>query len=80
MGYCLNRLDEPVFIAVPKPVLTEFGILYKLESCALFYFGTTCNKGHCQCQVPCEGAEILVEFKTKKPNRDIVFVKKPCLQ
>ena len=35
MGYRLNRLDEPVFMAVPKPMLTEFGIHYRLESCAL---------------------------------------------
>ena len=33
MGYRLNRLDEPVFMAVPKPMLTEFGIHYRLESC-----------------------------------------------
>ena len=33
MGYRLNRLDEPVFMAVPKPMLTEFGIHYILESC-----------------------------------------------
>ena len=32
MGYRLNRLDEPVFMAVPKPTLTEFGIHYRLES------------------------------------------------
>ena len=37
MGYRLNRLDEPVFMAVPKPMLTEFGIHYILESCDLFY-------------------------------------------
>ena len=35
MGYRLNRLDEPVFMAVSKPLLTEFGIHYRLESCAL---------------------------------------------
>ena len=29
----LNRLDEPVFIAVSKPLLTEFGIYLGLESC-----------------------------------------------
>ena len=34
MGYRLNRLDEPVLIAVSKPLLTEFGI-HRLES-----FGT----------------------------------------
>ena len=26
MGYCLNCLDEPVFMAGPKPMQTEFGI------------------------------------------------------
>ena len=34
MGY---RLDEPVFIAVSKPVLTEFGIHLRLESCGSCY-------------------------------------------
>ena len=29
----MNRLDEPVFMAVSKPLLTEFGIHYRLESC-----------------------------------------------
>ena len=33
MGYHLNRLDEPVFMAVSKPLLTEFGIHHILESC-----------------------------------------------
>ena len=33
MGYRLNRLVEPVFMAVPKPLLTEFGIHHRLESC-----------------------------------------------
>ena len=31
----MNRLDEPVFMAVSKPLLTEFGIHPRLESCAL---------------------------------------------
>ena len=35
MGYYLNRLDEPVFMAGPKPMLTEIGIHYRLESCDL---------------------------------------------
>ena len=35
MGYRLNRLDEPVFLAVSIPLLTEFGICHRLESCAL---------------------------------------------
>ena len=33
MGHRLNRLDEPDFMAVSKPVLTEFGIHHRLESC-----------------------------------------------
>ena len=34
MGYRLNRLDEPVLIAVSKSLLTEF-IPYRLESCVI---------------------------------------------
>ena len=33
MGYRLNCLDEPIFMAVSKPLLTEFGIHLRLESC-----------------------------------------------
>ena len=33
VGYRLNRLDEPVLMAGPKPILTEFGIHYRLEIC-----------------------------------------------
>ena len=33
MRYRLNNLDEPVFIAVSKPLPTEFGIHHRLESC-----------------------------------------------
>ena len=32
MGYRLNSLDGPVFIAVSKPLLTGFGIHHRLES------------------------------------------------
>ena len=35
MGYGLNRLDEPVFITVSKPLLTEFGIHHRLENCVV---------------------------------------------
>jgi len=31
--YCLNRLDDAVFMAVPKPMLTVFDIHHRLESC-----------------------------------------------
>ena len=37
MGYRLNRLDEPVFMAVSKPLLNEFGIHYRLESCCVAF-------------------------------------------
>ena len=37
MGYRLNRLDEPVLMAVSKALLTEFGIHYRLESCVTNY-------------------------------------------
>ena len=33
MGYRLNRLDEPVFMAGPQPMQTEFGIHLRSESC-----------------------------------------------
>ena len=33
MGYCLNRLDEPVFMTGPKPKQTEFSIHQRLENC-----------------------------------------------
>ena len=36
MGYGLNRLDEPVFMAGPKPMQTEFGIHQRLESCEMY--------------------------------------------
>ena len=35
VGYRLNCLDEPVFMAVSKPLLTEFGIHHRLESCGI---------------------------------------------
>ena len=36
--YRLNCLDEPGFMAVPKPMLTEFGIRHRLESCDFVIF------------------------------------------
>ena len=33
MGYRLKRLDEPIFMAGPKPMRTDFGIYQRLESC-----------------------------------------------
>ena len=38
MGYRLNRLTEPVFIAVSKLLLTEFHIHHRLESCEWFLY------------------------------------------
>ena len=33
VGYCL---DEPIFMTVTKPMLTEFGIHHRLENCEPF--------------------------------------------
>ena len=35
----MNHLDETVFMAVLKPLLTEFGIHYRLESCEVVQKG-----------------------------------------
>ena len=35
-GYCWNYLDAPYFMTRPKPLLTEFGIVSRLESSAKF--------------------------------------------
>ena len=35
MGHRWNRLVEPIFMAVPKPMRTEFGIHLRLESCGV---------------------------------------------
>ena len=43
MGYRLNRLDEPIFMAMSKPLLTEFGIHHRLESCDLYSAGKKSN-------------------------------------
>ena len=49
MGHRLNRLDEPVFMAVSRPLLTAFGIHHRLESCDLllerYYYVLECDKG-----------------------------------
>ena len=44
MGYRLNRLDESVFIAVSKPLLTEIGIHHRLESCVVSFLLPQCSK------------------------------------
>ena len=43
MRYRFNRLDESVYTAVSKPLLTEFGIHHRLESCVGF-LPTVCPK------------------------------------
>ena len=47
MGYRLNHLDEPVFITVSKPLLTEFGIHHRLESCASSIWHSAALKLYC---------------------------------
>ena len=53
MGYRLNRLDEPCFVAVSKPLLTEFGFHHRLESCdrqyAFIFMSTGCVEIHNLC-------------------------------
>ena len=41
MGYCLNRLDEPIFMVGPKLMQSEFGIRQRLESCVPFWQAVT---------------------------------------
>ena len=49
VGYQLNCLDEPVFRAVSKPLLTEFGIHHRLESVVIcienLVKSDSCQKG-----------------------------------
>ena len=73
MGYRLNRLDEPVFMAVSKPLRTEFGIHHRLKSCVKLLFirfyahthkmDNTEVKGH-EKTVP-EGTESCVDFSLR---------------
>ena len=42
--YRLNRLEQPVFMAVPKPMLTEFGIHHRLQTISQ-------NRGTCSCWI-----------------------------
>ena len=42
MGYRLNRLDEPVFMAGPKLMPTEFDIHHRLDSCVHSMLGQKC--------------------------------------
>ena len=44
MGYRLNRLNEPVLMAVPKPMQTEFDIHHRLESCAANFSMTSITR------------------------------------
>ena len=56
MGYHLNRLDEPIFMALPKPMLTEFSIHYILESCVQH------KRKALKCDVPSDKAKDKVSF------------------
>ena len=38
-------LIEPLFMAVSKPMLTEFDIHHRLESCGIGKLFRTCEKG-----------------------------------
>ena len=59
MGYRLNRLIEPVFIALPKLLLTEFGIHYRLESCESCFKGVVIILA-CDVEVVVDSGEYVV--------------------
>ena len=61
MGYRLNRLDEPIFMAGPKPMRTEFGIHQRLESWA--YLLKTWHFSCCLDQYP----KILYSSRQRHP-------------
>jgi len=64
---CLSRHDETVFMAVPKPLLNEFGIHNRLESCANRYSnnGPNNNLGGCIGQGRVAGYKLDVGTKSK---------------
>ena len=73
VGYHLNLLDEPVFIAMSKPLLTEFGIHLRLESCRLFYSISILqfnSRGECFALKSGDNYEI----RDLKCNREIGFI------
>ena len=37
VGYRLNRLDKPIFMAGPKPMRTVFGSHHRLDSCGIIF-------------------------------------------
>ena len=59
MGYRLNRLDGPVFMAGPKPILTEFGIHQSLESFGVVNSEKLSGKVHFQQILRIDQARIL---------------------
>ena len=65
MGYHLNRLDEPVFTAVPKPLQTEFSINYRLESCGKL---SSKFKRMCSTHTVYDGNEIQALFLVSPSN------------
>ena len=56
MGYRLNRLDEPVFMAGPKSMRTEFGIHPKLESCVELFHSVFALEYQQDSQQKCKSA------------------------
>ena len=56
MGCRLNRLDEPIFMVVPKPILTEFGIHPKLESCVELFHSVFALEYQQDSQQKCKSA------------------------
>ena len=70
MGYRLNRLDEPVFVAVSKHLLTEFGINHRLESCGHF------TAISCECSTYVHQAFFLDIGKKTQGEKNLISSKK----
>ena len=67
MGYRLN-LDEPIFMAGPKPMRIEFGIHQRWESCATAESDARKNTAWAS-----RASQRICEFRIKAfkmPNRD----------
>ena len=62
----MNCLDEPVFMAVPNPMLTEFGIRYRLESCETTLFVDSEETSFCRTLFSFPTIIVVVEELSKR--------------
>ena len=76
MGYHLNSLGEPVIMAGSKPMLTEFGIRQRLESCALIFKLSSSNQGFKIISVIIKPTHYTVGLGTKTLNLNDMCISK----